>query len=822
MFSKELFRRWTYQVFAPGVLLREKYNAFRELLRFDDLSLELVAAIEDVHYGAAVVDWARVAHLTRRLRQSVSEMVTRLARLSPSRHLDLAEYARKVDFYVQMALDVPAGDMAGPFVRSLADVAGDAATAGGKAANLARAAQTARVPVPPGFVVTTAAFRYFLEACELRPKINRQLRRVDLSRPGEVAEAAAAIRALIAAASLPDEVAGPLAEAAAGLAHVPGGEALLLAARSSAVAEDGRASFAGQYESVLHVPAADAAAAYLRVVAGKYAAKAITYRALMGFADEETPMAVLFLPMLPAAASGVLYTRDSGDGEAPMAVYAVPGLGAGLMEGASSPERLALSHDPPHFLLDRVSLDGPVLPEASARKLAAIGLSLEQAFGAPQDVEWVLTPGRELYVVQSRPMAVESGTRDAAEPPAPPAPPATPPLLAGGQRASGGAATGTVLFAATVLDVDTIGPGTVLVTPTLPTSLARAVDRLAAVVAVSGSRAGHFASVAREFGLPVVTGAEGAFEALSEGARVTVDADAGAVYPGRVEALLARSRQSRADAGSPVARRLARLVPLLAGLTLTDPTSPDFAPAKVRSLHDVVRFAHEKAVTEMFSLVGDDARGLASARKVKSPLPMTMYLLDLGGGVFESAAADKEVRPDQIRSAPMWALWSGLAADDAPWPEGPPILDDAALDRTSAGLFLGEDRHLASYAVISDIYAHVMLRFGYHFTVVDALCGPKENQNFVHFRFKGGGADIARRGLRLSCVRRVLAHFGFTVRASGDLLDASLARVAEHVAQKRLAMLGCLLAATRLLDIRLEDEAAAGAWVEAFIARTDR
>ncbi|WP_300157315.1 PEP/pyruvate-binding domain-containing protein [Solidesulfovibrio sp.] len=819
MFSKELFRRWTYQVFAPGVLLREKYNAFRELLRFDDLCLELIAAVEDVHYGAVAADWARVAHLTRRLRLSVSEMVERLSRLSPSKHLDLAEYAKKVDFYVQMALDVPVGDMGAPFIRSLAALGGDAAAGGGKAANLSRAA-AAGVPVPPGFVVTTSAFRYFLEACELRPKINRQLRRVDLSRPAEVAEAAGAIRELVLAASLPEEIAVPLSEAAWALAAVPGGAPARLAARSSAVAEDGRASFAGQYESLLDVAPDDAVKAYQRVVAGKYAAKAITYRTLTGYADEETPMAVLYLPMVPAAASGVLYTRDSGDPEAPMAVYAVPGLGGGLVEGAASPERLVLSHDPPHFLLDRMHLDGPVLPDAAAAKLAGQGLVLEKAFGAPQDVEWVLTPGRELFVVQSRPMAVEASP-EAAEAP-PPARPAGRALLAGGQRASGGAAAGTVLFAATVLDVDAIAPGTVLVTPTLPTALARAVDRLAAVVAVAGSRAGHFASVAREFGLPVVTGAADAFEVLTEGTVVTVDADAGTVHAGRVAGLLARPRQARRDAGSPVAARLARLVPLLASLTLTDPSSPDFAPAKVKSLHDVVRFAHEKAVTEMFSLVGDDARGMASARKVKSALPMSMYILDLGGGVFESAAADKEVRPDQIKSAPMWALWAGLGADDAPWPDGPPIADDAALDRTSAGIFLGEDRHLASYAVISDVYAHVMLRFGYHFTVVDALCGPKENQNFVHFRFKGGGADLARRTLRLSCVRRVLAHFGFEVRVSGDLLDASLARIPEHVVQKRLAMLGCLLAATRLLDIRLAGEDEADGWVRDFVARTDR
>jgi len=821
VFSKELFRRWTYQVFAPGVLLREKYNAFRELLRFDDACLELIAAIEDIHYGAVAVDWARVIHLTRRLRASVEEMVVRLTRLSPSRHLDLPEYAKKVDFYVQMALDVPVGDMAPPFVAPLADLAGDVGRAGGKAANLARAAGLARMPVPQGFVVTTGAFRYFLEACELRPKIDRWLRRVDLSRPNELAEAAAEIRRLILAAQLPDDVAGPLTQAARRLAVAPDGSPVLLAARSSAVAEDGRASFAGQYESLLHVSPDEAVTAYLKVVAGKYAAKAITYRVLTGYADEETPMAVLFLPMLPAAASGVLYTRDSGDEDAPMAVYAVPGLGADLLVGGTaSPERLALSHGPPHFLLDRHTRSAPVLPDAAARKLAALGLALETAFGAPQDVEWLLTPQGELAILQSRPMAVECAAGVASAPR--PQHPDTRPLVTGGARASGGTAAGTVLFAATILDIEAIAPGTVLVTPTLPPTLARAVDRLAAVVAVSGSRAGHFASVAREFGLPVVTGVTDAFTLLSEGTLVTVDADAGAVYPGRVAALLARGRQNRPSAGSPVAERLGRLVPLIAGLTLTDPASPDFAPSRVKSLHDIVRFAHEKAVTEMFSLVGTDARGLASAKKIRSHLPMTMYLLDLGGGVFESAAPDKELRPDQIKSAPLWALWSGLAAEDAPWPEGPPITDDAAFDRTSGGIFTSDSRHLASYAVVSDAYAHVMLRFGYHFTVVDALCGPKESQNFVNFRFKGGGATHEQRALRLSCVRRILAHFGFTVRTSGDLLDASLARIPESIAQKRLAMLGCLLAATRMLDLRLAGDDDANAWVEAFIKRTDR
>jgi pyruvate,water dikinase len=819
VFSRELFRRWTYQVFAPGALLREKYNAFRELLRLDDACLEGIAAIEDIHDGVRVVDWARVVHLTGRLRTSVGEMAARLSRLAPSRYLDLPEYARKVDFYVQMAMDLPLGELAPPFVLPLAAVAGQGGLAGGKAANLALAAR-AGLRVPEGFVVTTNAFRYFLEAAALRPKIDRLLRRVDLSRPDELAELADGLRRLLLEAAVPDEVAGPLAEAAEALGLGPDDARRRLAARSSAVAEDGRASFAGQYESLLDVAPEAAVDAYRRVVAGKYAAKAVTYRVLTGFADAETPMAVLYLPMVEALASGVLHTRDGRDPEAPMAAHVVPGLGAALMAGTATAERLALSRTPPHRILAAPGSAGPgPLPQPAARELAAMGLALEEALGGPQEVEWVLPPQGSPVIVQSRPLAEEIPADQPARPT--PVPAGVEPVISGGQRASGGAAAGRIRFAATVLDVETILPGTVLVTPTLPTALSRVVDRLAAVVAVSGSRAGHFASVAREFGLPVVTGLPQAFGLLDEGQEVTVDADAGAVYPGRVAALLDRPVPSRPGQGSPVATRLARLRPLVARLTLTDPASPEFVPARIQSLHDIVRFVHEQAVAEMFSLVGDTGRGLASAKKMRGDLPFSLYVLDLGGGLFPDAAKEAEVRPDQIKSTPLWALLTGLSAEDAPWPPGPPVTDDEALDRVSAGLFATSGRHLASHAVIADTYAHVMLRFGYHFTVVDTLCGADENQNYIRLRFMGGGATADRRGARLECLRRVLTHFGFGVRVTGDLLDANLARQPETRTQKRLAMLGCLLAATRMLDLRLEP-GAVDDWVAGFLARTDR
>ena len=82
---------------------------------------------------------------------------------------------------------------------------------------------------------------------------------------------------------------------------------------------------------------------------------------------------------------------------------------------------------------------------------------------------------------------------------------------------------------------------------------------------------------------------------------------------------------------------------------------------------------------------------------------------------------------------------------------------------------------------------------------------PADNQNYVNFRFKGGGAGSDQRTLRLDGVHPGRStHFGFTVRVTGDLLDAIAGPDSRNTSpRKRLAMLGYLLAGTRMLDMRL-------------------
>ena len=797
MLSRELLKHWTYQVFAPGTLLRVRYEAFRELLALDEACLERIAELEDIHYGRRAVDWTRVVFLVQELESRGRGLVAALTSLAPAKGVALLEYFRKIAFYLKLAVDIPPPDASPPFTQPLDRRAADMARLGGKAANLARAMHLPELPLPRGFVVTASAFHYFLEAGNLRAALDNHLRQLNLDDPEGLEAGSQALQALIREAEIPAAILEEMRRAQAGL---PDPQAPL-AVRSSAVAEDAANSFAGQYDSFLDVPPADLAGAWRRVIMGKYSPRALTYRILTGLSDMETPMAVLVMPMVDAAYAGVCYTRDT-DRSASLcgvtALYAVQGLGENLVSGRVSPGVFCIDAEgsprvAPEILQRPPGFAG--LPDETVRHLARLARQMEKFFGAPQDVEWAVDRNGKPWILQTRPM--QQGQA---------APPAFLPehlpeaLLTDGLCVSLGAACGPVVYARTEAAIREAPSGAILVTEAMPPSLVQVMGRVAGVITRRGSRASHFASVAREFGLPVVVGGADIFTALTEGGVVTLDAARGQVFPGCLKAVVEAARRPRKSLADAAQARLEKLLPHVASLGLTDPQSPGFRPEGCRSVHDVVRYAHETAVQEMFSLVGKSARGMARARKLKTRLPLTMYVLDLGEGLFPAARDKDEILPDDIISTPMWALWWGFSS--APTPSLP-MADWEALDRHSAGVLL-DDRLLASFAVIDDTYAHLMLRFGYHFCVVDALCEPDGDKNHVAMRFKGGGGGYAQRLLRLEFLRLVLEDQGFRVVITGDLFEARLDDMDCNTLRRRLVVLGRLLMDTRLMDIRIE------------------
>lgn len=825
MYLKRLFKFWTLQVFAPGKLLHLKYEAFQELLRHDKKSLELITDLEEIWHAGFPVDWAQIESLVRALRWSVGSLIRSLIAMHPAAYADLEEQFHRLESSLAAAVTLPTEEDRPPYTLTLAEAAAAPDLAGGKAHTLARMLQETGLPGPRGFVVTTRAFHLFLGHNRLRHRLDELLAQVCLDRGPRLEELSREMQAIILAGEVPPPVQEDITEklAACQAQGVPGPWVV----RSSALSEDGAVSFAGQYSSVLEVPAAEVLEAYKQVLASKYSSRAVAYRLRCGLADQETPMAVLFLEMIDAAVSGVIYTRDTAAGREPcLAVYAVPGLGQHLVDGSTIPEIHYLTREPelqpvetissPHCPLEPGGRGRVCLPPKTAGILAGWGLTLERLAGQPQDMEWCQDKNGDLFLLQSRPL--RAGPDLAADQREPTEIPeiTNPVLLEGGVAASLGVGFGRVWVIKNEAELVGVPEGSVLVTPTLPPVLATIIERLRAVVADEGSRASHFAAVAREYGLPVLVGTREATRCLPPDQPVTVDAGSGRVYQGEVQSLKEYAAPARARPETPFSARLRALMAFISPLHLTDPTSPEFTPQQCQSLHDVVRFAHEKGMAEMFSLVGKSGRGLARARKLATELPLVMYVLDLDGGLSAAAPASKTVEPQFITCEPLRACWEGLSHPDVVWHQGLVHLDWEEFDRLSASIVSLSSKRLGSYAVMSHNYLHLILRFGYHFAVLDTLCGEDPEANYISFRFKGGGAGYENRLWRVQLIKTILEWAGFTVKTRGDLLDARFDRREARQILSRLTLLGILQGKTRLLDMALTDEAQVSKLAEEF------
>jgi pyruvate,water dikinase len=831
-------RSWGRGIVAPEAGLRARYAAFRTLLDADAAALRHICALEESLGPAPRCDRTRTAWLCARLGEAAHAMARCLAELSPQDARGLEAVLDGILARLDVRLDAtppPSPPVAGPLVLPLDAALGAPRLCGGKAANLAFA-RSIGLAVPPGFVISAAACELVLAQGGLRGRLDRLLRLADLDRPERLPRLCAAMQELVLAAPLPDELAHAMDAALSAPEMVSSGMGgKRLAVRSSAVAEDGEASFAGQYASLLDVEPGGLRRAYLRILAAKYRPRAVTYRILCGLSDAETPMAVLVMPMVAARLAGVLHTAEARRGAGGRAgrcvrVDATPGLGDALMAGRDSPRTLRLARRLPPELLDGDLPGGerpePPLGKAALAELLLAGLVLEARLGRPQEVEWALDAEGRVFVLQSRPHSAEPLASDSVGAPDTPDTPDTenavvlpdvegsPVLALGLDCVSGGAAAGVVRHASLPADMAEVPEGAVLAVESLSPSLARCLGRACAVVASCGSRASHFGSIAREFGLPVVSGLPDVLARLPEGRLVTVDANAGRVLDGRAEAVLAAARrlEGLARLRSPGAA-CRELLGLCCRLTLTDPEAPEFAPAGCASLHDAVRYCHEKATQAMFSL--PDGPGLGRARRLRTRLPLALYLLDLGGGL---TAGEGLLGPEDVLSAPFCAVWRGLAHGGEVWPEGDFCCDWQEFDRLSAGIFRKDSRRLASYALVGADYLHLLVRFGYHFAVLDALCGERPEANFLGLRFKGGGGLPEQRLLRVRFTARVLEALGFTVDARGDLLQARLARPSAAAGLDRLTVLGRLLVRTLRLDVRLRSTTQAEGMALDFLA----
>lgn len=815
-------------------LLRGRFARFRRLLEQNNRVLYLTADANEKLGGEYLFDTQYLHWLEAELSVAASDVVLNLAEMSGNRYPELAAALTRVKAAVhasldahQIASDLPLTFAIGDLGSELADVVGE------KMARLGEIRRRLGLAVPDGFVITARACEEHLAL----PAVAKELDRLNQGEEG----AAAKLQEAIMAEEAPTEVARAIKEALGRF-----GRNARFAVRSSALGEDSDVSFAGQHATVLNVPRNRVLAAWLKVIASLFSAKASGYRRGLGLPAAAGEMAVGCLLMVSARASGVLYSVDPNAPQSgAMIVAAVHGLGVTVVEGRSAVDRFEVSRSVPHRVLAREIADkqemcvaspdegtrvaqvpvgmqsSPSIADDKLSELAEAALRVERHMRCPQDIEWVLGHDGSLVLVQARPLRLPPVTHVPAEDVQSARSRHRVLMQNQGEVACRGIGAGRVFVVGTSEDLEGFAPGNVLVAQFASPRLSPLLATASALITDIGSATGHLATVAREYRIPAIMGAKNATQLLPAGMAVTVDADENTIYEGTVEELL-RYQLLRSQPYEETAefRMLRRMLKHVAPLHQADPSAPDFAPEHCCTYHDIIRFAHERALDELGRLEGIELDGRrAGARVLELPIPLDLVVVDLGGGIAFTSK-ERTVTPAQVVSRPLALLLEGLLAPGV-WATNPADMDlegfMASATRAGPLTVPGSGAFRHNVAIVAADYLNLNIRVGYHFNVVDSYLGANPEDSYIFFRFVGGVTDVARRVRRARLLATILAQHGFRTDLYGELIVGRLQGVPQSVCEERLRMVGCLIGFSRQLDILLRDERTVDMLVNAFL-----
>lgn len=807
---------------TPPPELVERYHHYKRLLAANNAILAVLADLQDKMHKEFVFDMSYVRAAVRQVEDEARVLVTALTAMSQGRYAPLETAFREVAAKISQELAEPELKP-GPLVVPLEEVR-EGWFFGGKAKKLGDLLRMG-LPAPPGFAISAYAQKVFFDQSGLEEFIQESITGADLKCLEDLQRVGDAIRERILAAPLPLELVDLLHR------HLERLGTDRVAVRSSALQEDRYFSFAGQFETILNVPPSQVEQSYKEVVAGRFTPRALYYCQTKGFSYQELAMGVVVMKMVEARAAGVLYTADPRQGQRATIVNAVCGLGSLAVGGEVEPDlyrvedsrvvaQQAGTKERMHLpapaggiteTATPAALGGLCLTEPQVLELTSLGAKVEELFGRPQDIEWALDAGGAFYLLQARPLRLKTPMQGDSLPPI--IKEATV-LIDQGAIASRGAAAGPVHLLQDE-DLQATPAGAVLVAKQARPEYGVVADRVAALVCETGSVTSHLATVLREAGVPAIFGAKDATRLLTQGREVTVDALYGNIYEGRQEELLKASPKESLVKQGRAWKVLDQVLKHITPLHLLDPRADNFRPECCTTIHDLTRFAHEKAMTEMFQI--SDISQETLARRLVSNIPLDVYIIDLGGGLRPEALNRAEVRPEDISSRPMAAYWRGVNA--VGW-KGPKPVDFKGLMSVVLGTGAGENIHQRleekNYAIIAGEYMNLAKRLGFHFATIESYLGGLED-SYVSLTFYGGGAALARRARRVRFLAKVLDHLDFRVDLKEDTLVARVDGYELPVLEEKLDILGRLMMVSKQMDMVMFSDAMVDYYYQEFI-----
>ena len=555
---------------------KEKFQRFQNLLVANDRALENMAQLSESLNQKEPFAFGRGRRLIIAILENCRQIIGFLSSICPGRFQDLLIQYENIYEKENLLLSITDIDSEKtdehisskieniPYSIDFRDIdMGLISRVGGKMARLGEMKNVLNNPVPDGICLTSRCFEEFFTINNLRRKIDDLAGNLNINNSIEIQTASRAIQAMLVSAPIPSHIEEEILNAYDRLCKRVGKECSV-AVRSSAVGEDDPAhSFAGLHYTALNVSRANLVDACWEVLISKYLPESMVYRFVTGLRDSDMPMNICCMVMLDPKVSGTLFTVDPQKKKPGMIIQTVKGVGSLVVEGKVSPQEYIINRNSDakiiefsqgsqnHLLIPRkgdglkqVELDPDQIHEKFLTQkqiefLVNYGLSIEAHFGSPQDIEWAITRDDRIFVLQTRPLQVvdlekaqknKNYSSDDIKS-------RNPVLIEGGDCASSGSGSGPVFIAGQERFLVNFPDGGVLIAKKSTPTFAQVLHKAAAVVTEIGSTTGHLSIIARELGVPTILNLKNATSILKNDQYITVDADNGLIFSGRVKEL---------------------------------------------------------------------------------------------------------------------------------------------------------------------------------------------------------------------------------------------------------------------------------------------
>ena len=848
-----------------------RFQHFQELLAANDEAHKYMSEMAELIASGKIFSKAYANKLYRGLNEKTFEITKHLVIMSNGKYRDLIDKAKEIEDKCSQLLsprilctlgwdcpdyNCPVCERVKrisdeiPYAYNLTDVDDSLSMeVGTKMSRLGEVKKKLSIPIPDGFCLTVKLFEDIMLDSDLRKRKDAIFFDIDFDDINQVQKACRDAQELFITTHVPDKVVNIIHETFDN--NFGENSNIMVSVRSSAIGEDSADySFAGLHYSALNVSRDNLVDAVYEVLISKYSPQSVVYRYFSGLRDEDMPMSVGCMKMVDAAIAGVMFTIDPVRDKDVLLINAVKGLGTIAVSGQITPQTFIVAKTEKAKVIEfkpgnqqyqektketdgiekkKISLTYnqiPLLTEKQIKELAGYALKIEEYYGSPQDIEWAIDQTGKIYILQVRPLQIRKKTEEIILPAD-----FTKQLddkyeliIKDGESASGGVAFGEVFVINNLKEINDFPKGSIIVTKKTQPELTSLIHKASGFITEIGSTTGHLSIIAREQNIPVLMNVENATSIFNNGMEITLFANEGRVYKGKVVDLInaynRRKENENLFLKSPIHRLWHRVSNYMFKLNLTTPNSARFAPEYCETYHDVIRLAHELSMREMFSFYESARYDSGKTYRLKFEVPLDIYVINLGGGL-KIKEWKNVITVNDIISKPFNALIAGMTSKGIEW-GGPLAIDvkgflNIMMTNISDPHKAERDIGSKSYALISDNYVNFFSRLGYHFSRLDALASGEVKNNYINFHFRGGAADAIRKARRAKAITKILESLNFTVINRGDTVISDIRKISDEEIYKLLKDIGRLMGAVRNTDVTMLTDKHIDVFVQGFL-----